>query len=287
MSRRSSYTHNTDFLPVFLQSCAQLYARTAASWRATKLCPGTFCDAHGNFFLSKTREGNWWFLQDREQDLLPVFPSIQYVMGVAPTCSCSLSLEAPQPLHKGHGSSTFLLIAGDKRWQKRCSSSSVFPKCNPEIFSWCSWLKKLQQLNLQHHQTSAPRGADNSLSNVISIDLKMRFAFAILCGIWSPLMSRNCSGWDVSSTAQLLTLEQVVSPGSFTVLCWNTGWHPWWMKDLLSVLTPHADCHSDNSWLHWYFTRPKPSTAPSRNSCLSHYRCFYNIPPSTDEKQGK
>lgn len=175
-----------------------------------------------------------------------------------------------QPLSTatGHGpwQLHFLLIAGDKRWQERSSSSSVFPNYNPGIFGWCFWLKELQKLNLQRYQTSAPRGADNSLSNVISIDLKMRFAVAILCGIWSPLMTRSCSGWNVSCTAQLLTPEQAVGPGSFTALCWNTGWYPWWMKDLLSVLTLHADCHTDNTWLHWYFIRPKPSIVSSRNS---------------------
>ena len=81
----------------------------------------------------------------------------------------------------------------------------------------------LQKLNLQCHQTTAPRGVYNSLSSVISIDLKMRLAFAILRGLWSPLMSRSCAGWNVSSTAQLLTFEQVVDTGRFMILCWNTG----------------------------------------------------------------
>lgn len=81
----------------------------------------------------------------------------------------------------------------------------------------------LQKLNLQYHQTTAPRGVCNSLSSVISIDLKMRLAFAILCGLWSPLMSRSCSGWNVSAS-QLLTFEltQVVDTGKYIILCWNT-----------------------------------------------------------------
>lgn len=189
---------------------------------------------------------------------------------------CSLYREVPQPLDMGHGSSTFLLVAGSTRRQKRCSSSSVFPKYNPEIFSRCFWLKKLQKLDLHHHQTTAPRGADNSLSNVVSIDLKMRFASAILCGIWSPLMSRNWSEWNLSSTAQLLTPEQVVGTGSFILPCWNTGWYHWWMKDVLRVLTLPADHHTDNSWLPWYFIRSKLGIVSSRNLYFSHYGCFYS-----------
>lgn len=82
----------------------------------------------------------------------------------------------------------------------------------------------LQKLNLQYHETRAPRGVHNSPSSVISIDLKMRLTFAILRGLWSPLMSRSCIGWNVSM-AQLLTFKliQVVVSGRFIILCRNTG----------------------------------------------------------------
>lgn len=192
---------------------------------------------------------------------------------------CSLCLEAPQPQHMGHGSSTS--IAGSKRRQKRCSSSSVLPKYNPEIFSWCFWLQKVQKLNLQHHQTSAPRGAGNSLSNVISIDLKMRFAFAILCGIWSPLMSRNCSGWLHSP-----------APHPWTTLSWYCAetqddfldeWKMWYVCWLYMQITT-------------LITTDSTGISSGPNSALYLQETdgfflitdvFYNIPPSTDEKWGK
>lgn len=202
--------------------CAQLYTRIAASWRATKLCSGTW-----SWEFSPQQDKRRKRRISARQGAGPGACCALCVMGVAPGAvavqHCTWAIAAP------------LLIAGTKRRQKRSSSHSIFPKYNPEIFSSCFWLKKLPRLNLQHHQTSAPGGADNSLSNVISIDLKMRFAFAILCGIWSPLMSRSCSGWNVFSPAQLPTLEQVVGAGSFTVLCWNTGWYPGWMKDMRYV----------------------------------------------------
>lgn len=205
---------------------------------------------------------------------------------------CSLYREAPRPLDMGHGSSTFLLVAGSTRRQKRCSSSSVFPKYNPEIFSWCFWLKNLQKLDLHHRQTTAPRGADNSLSNVVSVDLKMRFASAILCGIWSPLMSRNWSEWNLSSTAQLLTPEQVVGTGSFILLCWNTGWY---------IIDEWKMCYV--CWLYLQITTlitaDSPGTSSGPNSALYLQETYiflitdvftaatHNIPSSTDEKWGK
>lgn len=93
----------------------------------------------------------------------------------------------------------------------------------------------LQKLDLLYRQTTAPRRVCNSLSGVISTGLKKRLHSAILCGLWSPLMSRSCTGWNMSSTTPLLTFERVVDTGRFTTLCWDTGWHTLWMRHMYYV----------------------------------------------------